>query len=245
MPVRLLILCSLLAAASAPAQEPAPPSPAPAPAPAPDPAAKSRKAERSAAAERESRERATRELLQKLPPEKRRQVLDAMKKVWADEDVRAAREELRRATETYRRTLRAAMEETDPDVRNALRPLLDRLLKAGLNPAAWTDEPSPEKAPGDGPPRYLRLLGLSGNAVAALTPEERALLGSVRERVMDDPRVRQAAAAVLPKPDQPRGRGPAMQELRRVTRAVAVELEPRLQPLLEKAGAPPPGPAPE
>jgi|GEM_PF-2059278 len=243
MPVRLLIFCSLLAAASGAAPEPVAPPSTPSSVPHPGPAVKPRKVERSASADRDLRERATRELLQKLPPEKRRQVLDAMKHVWADEDVRAAREELRRATEAYRRTLRAAMEETDPDVHNALRPLLDRLLKSGLNPATWTEAPGPDKPAGDGPPRYLRLLGLSGNAVAALTPEERALLGSVRDRVMADVRVRQAAA-VLPKPDQPRGRGAAIQELRRVTRTVAIELEPRLQPLLEKAGATPPRPAP-
>ena len=226
MPFRSLILCALLAAT------PAPPA---------GEAAPSKKTDKSPAPDREAHERATRELLQKLPPEKRRQVLDALKKVWADEDVRAAREDLRRATETYRRTLRAAMEETDPDVRNAVRPLLDRLLKAGLNPTDWSDSPAPGKPAQDSPPRYLRLLGLSGDKAATLTPEERDLLGSVRERVMTDPRVRQAAAAVTAaKTDQPRARAQAMQELRRTTRAVATELEPRLQPLLDKAAAPKP-----
>jgi hypothetical protein len=231
----------LLAATPARSQDPAAPAPAAPAAPPAGESAQSRKPDKSPASDRETHERATRELLQKLPPEKRRRVLDAMKKVWADEDVRAARDDLRRATETYRRTLRSAMEETDPEVRNAVHPLLDRLLKAGLNPAAWSDSPAPEKPAQDSPPRYLRLLGLSGDKTATLTPEERDLLGSVRERVMADPRVRHAATAVATaKADQPRARAQAMQELRRTTRTVAVELEPRLQALLDKAAPPKP-----
>lgn len=241
MPFRSLILCGLLAATPAHSQDQATPAPVPpAATPAQEPAP-SRKPGSPPAPDREAHERATRELLQKLPPEKRRQVLDALKKVWADEDVRAARDDLRRATDTYRRTLRTAMEETDPDVRNAVRPLLDRLLKAGLNPSDWSESQSQDKPTTDSPPRYLRLLGLSGDKAATLTPEERTLLGSVRERVMTDPRVRQAAAAVAAaKTDQPRARAQAMQELRRTTRAVATELEPRLQPLLDKTAAPKP-----
>lgn len=239
MPVRILIVCGLLAAAASQAQEPAAPGAPTAPTPTPTDPAKPRRTDKSPSADRENHERTTRELLQKLPPEKRRQVLEAMKKVWADEDVRAARDDLRRATESYRRTLRAAMEETDPVVRNAVGPLLDRLLKAGLNPDAWADSPGQKKPANEGPPRYLRLLGLSGDTMATLSPEQRDLLGSVRERVMADERVRHAAAALAAKPDQPRGRAAAMQELRHVTRAVAVELEPRLQPLLEKNAAAP------
>jgi transglutaminase-like putative cysteine protease len=241
MPVRKLILWTLLGLAPATAQEsvvpatPTPPGQPPASAPAaPAPQKK------SAFPDRPAQERALRDQLEKLPPEKRRQVLEAMKAVWADEDVRAARESLRQATETYRRTLRTAIEETDPEVRTAIRPLLDRLLKAGLNPADWTESAPTDKPAQDSPPRYLRLLGLSGPAAASLTPEERTLLASVREQVMSDPRVRQATAAVAAASDQPRARAQAMQALRRTTRAVAVEREPRLQPLLDKAASPKP-----
>jgi hypothetical protein len=157
-----------------------------------------------------------------------------MKKVWADDDVRASREALRQATETYRRTLKAAMEETDPEVRQTVRPLLDRLLRAGVNPSDWAESSADPTSSPVGPPRFLRLLGLSGAAAASLSPTDRQALGAVRERVMNDPRVRQAAAAVAAAPDPPRARAQAMQELRRITRTVTLELDPRLRDLLEK-----------
>ncbi|MFN0125853.1 MAG: hypothetical protein ACKV19_04110 [Verrucomicrobiales bacterium] len=244
MPFRLLILSLLpmfLMSRTGQAQETGsneqqsrtpPPRPAPAGAIVP-----------SLPANREAQERAIREALQKLAPEKRRQVLDAMKKVWTDDDVRAARDDLRRATENYRRTLRAAMEETDPEVRTTVRPLVDRLLKAGINPEAWAAKgsppsPTPETTPTpDGPPRYLRMLGLVGDKAGSLTPEERRLLASVREQVMGDARVSEAAAG-LAGADTPRARAQAMQALRRTAQAVAVELEPRLKPLLDRAAAP-------
>lgn len=187
---------------------------------------------------REAQERTVREALQKLPPEKRRQVLDAMKRVWADEDVRAARDELRRATENYRRTLRAAMEETDPEVRTTVRPLVDRLLKAGINPEAWAEEAAPSPTseatpPPDGPPRYLRMLGLVGDKAASLTQNERRMLAAVRDQVLADPRISDAAAGWAGA-DTPRARAQAMQVLRRTARAVAVELDPRLKPLLDR-----------
>jgi hypothetical protein len=236
MPVRNFILWTVLGLAPAMAQESAAPAtPTPPGQPTTSPAATLTAPKKSTSADRPAQERALRDQLQKLPPEKRRQVLEAMKAVWADEDVRAARESLREATEAYRRTLRTAIEETDPEVRAAIRPLLDRLLKAGLNPADWTESAPADKPAQDSPPRYLRLLGLSGPAAASLTPEERSLLASVREQVMADPRVRQATAAVAAASDQPRIRAQAMQALRRTTRAVAVEREPRLQPLLDKA----------
>lgn len=260
MPIRTFFLGLLIAAANtatAPGQSPAtpPPSPEATPTPpasaapataAPDSPTAPSPSAKPAAAGREAHERIIRDALQNLPPEKRRQVLEAMKSVWADEDVRAAREDLRKATETYRRTLRTAMEETDPDVRTTLRPLIDRLLKAGFNASTWNDTPSTTPLPSadpastrplEAPPRYLRLLGLSGNKLATLSPENRALIGSVRDRVMNDPRVRQAAAAVATKSDQPKARAQAMQDLRRLTRMVAIELEPRLASILEAPGA--------
>ena len=254
MPFRTFFLCTLITA-GAPALAPgqSPPAPPPPATPAANPAAGAAPAPsdstppaavpQAAGPGREAQERIIREALQKLPPEKRRQVLQAMKSVWADEDVRAAREQLRQATENYRRTLRAAMEETDPEVRTAVRPLLDRLLKAGLKDSSWNDPPvdpttpqppsaPPSARPQDAPPRYLRLLGLSGEKLAALSPENRALISSVRDRVMADPRVRQATAALAAVSDQPRARAQAMQELRRITRQAATELEPRLTEVL-------------
>ena len=235
-----------VAPAAATAQEAAPPAtppeavpPAATPPPASRPAGNPRPKRPTIAGDRESLDRTTREIVDTLPPAQRRHVLETLKKVWKDADVRVARENLRLATENYRQTVRLAMEEIDPDVATTLQPLLDQLLKSGIGPNGWADR-SPPAASQDGAPRYLRLLGVSADALATMTPSERALLDSARTRVMQDPRVRQAAAALAAQTGPSRNRGPAMQELRRATRAVAIELEPAIAPLLQKSTPPAP-----
>lgn len=265
----LLLLTSSLSSASATADTPAPVTPAPevapsaptpqeaappatppdapaeaappvaTPPPAAPPAGNPRPKRPAIVGDRESLDRTTREIVDTLPPAQRRHVLETLKKVWKDADVRVARENLRLATENYRQTVRLAMEEIDPDVATTLQPLLDQLLKSGGGPNGWADR-SPPAASQDGAPRYLRLLGVSADALATMTPSERALLDSARTRVMQDPRVRQAAAALAAQTGPSRNRGPAMQELRRATRAVAIELEPAIAPLLQKSTPPAP-----
>lgn len=226
-------------------QEAAPPAtlpeaaPPPAAQPAARPAGNPHPKRPAKAGDRESLDRTTREIVDTLPPAQRRHVLETLKKVWKDADVRVARENLRLATENYRQTVRLAMEEIDPDVATTLQPLLDQLLKSGVGPNAWADRSPPAASP-DGAPRYLRLLGVSADALAAMTPPERALLDSARTHVMQDPRVRQAAAALAAQTGPSRNRGPAMQELRRTTRAVAIEREPAIAPLLQKSTGPAP-----
>lgn len=222
-------------------QEAAPPATLPeaAPPPAARPAGNPHPKRPAKAGDRESLDRTTREIVDTLPPAQRRHVLETLKKVWKDADVRVARENLRLATENYRQTVRLAMEEIDPDVATTLQPLLDQLLKSGVGPTAWADRSPPAASP-DGAPRYLRLLGVSADALAAMTPPERALLDSARTHVMQDPRVRQAAAALAAQTGPSRNRGPAMQELRRTTRAVAIEREPAIAPLLQKSTGPAP-----
>lgn len=229
-----------VAPAAATAQEAAPPAtppeaapPAATPPPASRPIGNPRPKRSAIAGDRESLDRTTREIVDTLPPAQRRHVLETLKKVWKDADVRVARKNLRLATENHRQTVRLAMEEIDPDVATTLQPLLDQLLKSGVGPNGWADR-SPPASSQDGAPRYLRLLGVSANALATMTPPERALLDSARTRVMQDPRVRQAAAALAAQTGPSRSRGPAMQELRRTTRAVAIELEPAIGPASAK-----------
>jgi hypothetical protein len=229
MPFRFLILAGLIGAISPlEGQEPSPAD-----------AARGSNPPRGKAllAEKAKREQAIREMLQRLPPEKRQQALAALRQIWDDQDVKAAREQLKLAAETYKRTMRQAIDETDPEVRETVRPLLERLMKDGGSPAQWGPGP---RRPGDGPPRFLRMLGLTSEKMDLLTPDERRLVVSVRDRVTADERVKLAAARLEQAPDQPGSRPPALRELRRTARAVAVELEPRLAPLLDRVADPVP-----
>ena len=188
-------------------------------------------------AEKTKREEAVRDILQRLPPEKRQQVLAALKRIWDDEDVKAAREQLKSAADTYRRTMRQAIDEADPEVRESVRPLLERLMKDGLNPGQLAGGP---KRPGEGPPRFLRILGLTSEKMNQFAPEDRRLVVSVRDRLNADERVKAALDRLERAPDQPGPRVQALRELRRTARAVAVELEPRLAPLLDRHAEPMP-----
>jgi hypothetical protein len=188
-------------------------------------------------AEKIKREEVVRDILQQLSPEKRQQVLAALKRIWDDADVKAAREQLKSAADTYRRTMRQAIDEADPEVRESVRPLLERLMRDGLNPGQLAGGP---KRPGDGPPRFLRILGLTSEKMNQFAPEDRRLVVSVRDRLNADERVKAALDRLERAPDQPGPRVQALRELRRTARAVAVELEPRLAPLLDRHAEPMP-----
>ena len=202
--------------------------------------------------EREPRGRPTRDFLEKLPPEKRRQVLDALRAVWQDEDVKAAREELKQASNSYRRTVRKAIEETDPSVRDSVRPILEQLLREGINPAAWAEldrkkggGPPPDQRPDprQSMPRFLNLLGIGPETMASLSPEDRKRLGKLRDHVMNDERVKAAAAKIPPVPEPPPGRAAAMRDLRRIARDVAEKADPKIKEILQQAGEPQHAPA--
>ena len=94
-------------------QEAAPPATLPeaAPPPAARPAGNPHPKRPAKAGDRESLDRTTREIVDTLPPAQRRHVLETLRKVWKDADVRVARENLRLATENYRQTVRLAMGE--------------------------------------------------------------------------------------------------------------------------------------
>lgn len=197
---------------------------------------------RSPRAERE--QRPARELLRELPEEQRRQVLRALKKIWEDEDVCAAREQLHAATENYKRTIQTALSEADPELAENVRPLLKRLLNEG---GAGPGGPGPERrdrwerGPGSEQARFLRMLGLARERVEALAPEERQRLNALREEVMNDPRVQAAAAQTRairdasgnPPPDRDAKPSDnwlqAMKAWRDAVRTVAMEKEPRLK----------------
>ena len=197
------------------------------------PAAKVRKA---VDAERAERERAIREFLRSLPQEKRQQALVALKKVWEDEDVTAAREQLRQATEHYKKTVRRAVEETDPEVRQLISPLVNRSLKDSLTPGSGQRK----AGEGQGPVRYLRLIGISPEKLDSLAEEEKAVVSSLKDRLMTEPRVKEALAKVDAAPTGGGARVAALRELRQTAKKVALELEPRLGPILDRNADPMP-----
>ncbi len=238
-PLPLILAAALAAAAGLPAQTPPPGGPSgPPPAP-PRKEAKEPKAPKdgkTAPKEGPNRERILRDALARLQPEQRKQVLQALDHVWKDEGVKAAREQLKQASDTYKRELRDALAETSPEVQPVLGPLLEQLARTGL----------PDLAPRKGTerPRYHLLLGLD---LAQATEEERRWLNAVRDAVMADPRLH-AQRQVVEK-TQPPARAAAFLEQVRLARTLAVEKDPRLQALFDRLpprlpapGDKPPGP---
>jgi len=188
-------------------------------------------------ADKERREKAVREFVEKLPDEKRQRVLKALKEVWEDQDVKKARIGLREAAENYKRTMREAIEQTDSEVREIVTPLLTRLVKEGLAPHSLQ-----EKKPGEGRIRFLRILGLNSGKMESLSPEERQIITGARDRILADARVKEALAHFEAAP-QPGGRGPALRQLKKAAREAALEIDPRLGPILEKTSEAAPEPA--
>ncbi|MGI8601385.1 MAG: hypothetical protein ACR2OZ_00120 [Verrucomicrobiales bacterium] len=174
------------------------------------------------------REQAVREYLDKLPHDQRHKVLAALKSVWEDADVRKARHQLKESADNYKRTMRAAIEEVDPEMRDIVRPLVERMVKDGLPGGDF----HPRRNVHDGLPRFNRLLGLSSEKLDALPREEKTLIDSVRERVLTDERVKEAGRTL--ENAEGRKRTEAWQALRRTVRQVAIEFEPQLGSLLEK-----------
>ena len=166
------ILCAALAAAAVCADNQTPPPKSPA---APGPAAKP-------PGDKPSREKAMKDYLEKLTPEQRQKVLAAVKHVWEEADVKTARQQLKEAADGYKKTIRDAIEETDPDVRDLVRPMIERMIKEGFPQGG-----SNGRKHQDGPPRSPRLFGLVLEKFEALPADEKNLLMSVRERVADDP----------------------------------------------------------
>lgn len=193
--------------------------------------------------------RETRELLRQLPEAQRQQVMRALKKIWEDEDVRAAREQLHGATENYKRTIQAAVSEADPELAENVRPLLKRLLREGGPEGARERRWGPrggERGSGDDQARFFRMLGLSRDRIETLVPEARERIVALHQEVMNDPRVQAASVAARAAREadvQPgvEGEGQksdhwlqAMKAWREVMLTVAREKEPRLDEWIGK-----------
>ncbi len=181
------------------------------------------------------------EWLRELPEEQRRQVLAALKKIWEDEDVKAARERLNTATHNYKRTVRAALNEADPELAESVRPMLERILRESLpshRGPAGGGGPGAEKA------RFFRLLGIFRSQLDTLSEGDRQLLETLAGQVMSDPRVK--AALARPEGDgEPSGKArlEAIKTCRKTVKEIALEREPRLKELLETLCQAPPAPA--
>ena len=77
----------------------------------------------------EQKRKALRQELENLSQKDQRQLRRALKKVWSNKDLAAARDEYRKAGQRYQRSLHSALMKEDED----LRPILERLLEAGLD----------------------------------------------------------------------------------------------------------------
>jgi hypothetical protein len=182
-------------------------------------------------AQKLKREQAVREYLSKLPPEQRKKVMAALKEVWEDAEVKSARQQLKDSAENYKRTMAEAVADLAPEVRDIVRPLVERVVRDGLTPPGLPGR----KLGVDAPPRFLRSLGLTPERFDGLPTGDKALIISLREKVMSDSRVRDAAVR-LNQAEGPPQKAAAWRELRRTARQVAVDLEPRLDSILQKVG---------
>lgn len=178
---------------------------------------------------RHQREQAVREYLQRISPEQRKKVLAAVRSVWQEPDVVAAREELRQSVETYKAAMREAVAASDPEVREIVQPMVERLVRDGLSPDSL-------RGGGDPPLRYLRALGITPAAYHQLPAQERRLLLSARRSVLQSDAVREKQAAFVSA--EPSRRSAARSELQQAAREAARQHDPQIGPILERL--PPP-----
>lgn len=191
-----------------------------------------RNADKGEKGDRENRTKLAREQLATLSPDQRQKVMAALRHVWEDADVKAARQALKQASDTLKKTTREAVEETDPEVRGIVASILDKMGREG-NPGPLIGA---RKSEVDTRRRWARLLHIPPMTMDTLPPEDRQVLERAMEKTMADPRVKEAQGR-LPAAEGPTGKAAALRDVSQTVRRVAVELEPGLQAVLDRANA--------
>lgn len=135
----LLLVCSIALNSSLPAQEVPPPPPA---RKAPEDQPQHPPGHRPMFPGMMSRGGENSEMFKQLPEAERQRVRQAFEKVWNRPDVSAARENLNKANEDYRKMLHDALQEADPEVVK----ILEKIKPAMGNPmfARMPDPSEPE-----------------------------------------------------------------------------------------------------
>lgn len=78
--------------------------------------------------DRDDRDRSPWSWMRDTSPEQREKIKAALKQVWEDQEVQAAREHMKTATTAYKDVLREAIAKTDPEVRS----IIDRIMRDRL-----------------------------------------------------------------------------------------------------------------
>ena len=146
--------------------------------------------------------------------------------------MKAARLALKQASEALKKTTREAVEETDPEVRSIVASIIEKMGRDG-NPGPLIGGKKPEL---EGRRRWARLLHIPPMTMDSLSADDRQVLERAMEKTLADPRVKEAQAKV-PTAEGAAGKGAALREVSQTVRRVAVELEPGLQAVLDRANA--------
>ncbi|MEM9016597.1 MAG: hypothetical protein AAGC68_06255 [Verrucomicrobiota bacterium] len=177
----------------------------------------------------------SREQWEKLEPKDQEKLREALRSVWTDPDVTAAREGVRRASEAYQEAIRSAIGKTDPSV-------------AGLVQRMQQDNEGKMRARVGGGPggkyAYRRIneypMGPPG-FLESLSEEERVKLEAAEEKVQESPKVQEARKALegIRKQDEAL-RVRRMEAHRRMRLSMLEEIlqeDPSLKPVIERLAA--------
>jgi hypothetical protein len=190
----------------------------PAASPTPPPAAPPR-------VEKEARAGAMREYLEGLTQPQKQKVTAAIRHVWDDPDVGQKRELLRQAYEAYKKEVRDAIQDVDPEVQALVKPIFEKSFKEASGKIDFEQQ---VESPGRRLARALRL-----GTFDKLTEDEKNLLNRLWEKVKGDPRFIEADQR-LQAAASSQDRTAALAALTTETRHIAVELDQAVAVLWEK-----------
>lgn len=195
--------------------------------------------------------------LDQLSEEDRQRIRKVMEKVWANAEVKAARDNAADAARKYRDTLHKIAVEVDPTI----KPLLDKISsELGAPGPPGPPGPFPPDSKGDGRPHpadgergrfrpgefMQRALGVPPERMGQLSEDQRGQLRQAMEKISQLPALSAARQAL--ESAAPEGRREAFQNLRKALREALEKEAPELAKALaalrkdDEDGARPDGP---
>ena len=176
-----------------------------------------------------------RQLADQLSDEDRAKLRLAVQEVWNANEVRQAREELQRATQAFRASLKQAIDEQDdPELKRVMTRLLaeryaqeTRASRPALRPSAALASPAAASASQSSPSKPLK------KRVSPLNDREQAILERARAAAAHEPEVLAALRAREVAVDH-RSKMVAAGNYRKAMRAAMLRVEPAMEQVFRK-----------